>query len=499
MGSAPPARTPPARTPPPRISPRDGTRRPPATPRPGLLVTGAAEIVTMAGGLRRGTAQADAGILAGDSRGGGILARDRRTTGGTTTVGDNLTHDADPLGRGLAVAAWEGRIVAVGPGLEVFARLRSLGLDPEDRARFDRLDVRGCTVTPGLIDPHTHLVFAGTREGEIELRRRGAGYLEILAAGGGILSTVARTRAASVEDLLAHGRRWLDEMLAHGTTTVEAKSGYGLDRETEVRQLVVANRLDRDGPVEIVPTFLGAHAVAPEFRGRPDATDAYVADVIRRQLPAVADQGIARYCDVFCEEGVFSPAQSRRVLEAGVALGLRPRLHADELRPSGGAELAADIGAASADHLAVPSVAGIDALARAADEGRAVVATLLPATTLFLGHAHDAPARELIERGVPVALGSDFNPGTSPTPNLQLVLSLAVLRLEMTAAEALAAVTVNAAYALGLGETHGSIEVGRQADLVAWAVPTHAQIPYWLGANLVLAVVKRGRLVHPAS
>jgi imidazolonepropionase len=449
--------------------------RPARGSRPGLLVTGAAEIVTMAGGLRRGVGQADAAVLRSGA------PRDRGSPGGL-----------------LAVAAWEGRIEAVGPEPDVTAHLRSLGLDFADPARFEILDVPGCTLTPGLVDPHTHLVFGGSREAEVELRRRGVGYLEILAAGGGILSTVARTRAAASGELAAAARRWLDEMLSHGTTTIEAKSGYGLERETELRQLEVTGALAREGPIEIVPTFLGAHAIAPEYRARSDAADAYLDDVIARQLPAVADQGIARYCDVFCEEGVFTAAQSRRVLVAGIALGLLPRLHADELRPSGGAELAADIGAASADHLAVPSAAGVDALARAADDGRAVVATLLPATTLFLRHEHDAPARELIERGIPVALGSDFNPGTSPTPNLQLVLSLAVFRLGMTAAEALVGVTVNAAHALGLGATHGSIEVGRQADLVVWSVPTHEQIPYWLGANIATAVAKRGRIAYLA-
>jgi len=437
----------------------------PGTPDlPGLLIVGAREIVTMAGGLRRGTGQADAATLTAD--------------------------DAS-----LAVACWEGRFLAAGRREDVERRLAADGLDAGDETRFDRIDVGGGTLTPGLIDPHTHLVFAGSREGEIELRRRGATYLEILAAGGGILSTVAATRAASVDELVAHGRRWLREMLRHGATTVEAKSGYGLERDAELRQLEAIGRLDGEGPVELVPTFLGAHAVAPEFRGRPDAADAYVQDVVDVQLPAVAAQGIARFCDVFCEDGVFTPDQSRRVLQAGARLGLVPRLHADELRPSGGAELAVELGAAAADHLGVPSAAGIDALARAADTAAPVIATLLPATSLFLKGEEYGPARELIDRGVPLALGTDFNPGTSPAPNLHLILSLAVLRMGLAPAEALAAVTVNAAHALRLGDSHGSIEPGRQADLVTWGVPTLAQIPYWLGAGLVRGVVKRGRVV----
>ncbi len=327
------------------------------------------------------------------------------------------------------------------------------------------------------------------------LRQQGAGYLEILAAGGGILSTVEQTRAASAEELHAHGRRWLDEMLGHGVTTIEAKSGYGLDTVTELRLLEVTGRLGSEGPIEIVPTFLGAHAVPPEYRGRRAGAEAYVESVVSQQLPAVEAQGVARFCDVFCERGVFSVEQSRRVLEAGLRHGLALRLHADELVPSGGAQLAAEMGATSADHLAAPSREGIAALVDAAEAGSPVVATLLPATSLVLMKEHDAPARVLVDRGVPVALGSDFNPGTSPTPNLQLVLSLAVLRLKLTPSEALVAVTINAAHAVGLGESHGSLEEGRAADLVVWDAPSHELLPYWLGADLARVVVKGGNVV----
>lgn len=424
-----------------------------------ILVVGAAEVATLAGGVRRGARQDDVALLAGERP---------------------------------AVAAVDGRIVGVGPEVEARAILEQLGLGVGEVAV---IDARGGTVTPGLIDPHTHLLFAGTREGELRLRQQGAGYLEILAAGGGILSTVARTRAASDDELLAHGRRWLAEMLCHGTTTVEAKSGYGLDSSTELRLLQVYGRLAADGPVEIVPTFLGAHAVPAEFRERPGGAEAYLESVISDQLPAVAVQGVARFCDVFCEEGVFSADQSRRLLREARRLGLGIRLHADELAPSGGAELAAELGAASADHLAAPSEAGIAAMGVAAAEGRPVVATLLPATTLFLMEDAGAPARAFIEAGVPVALGTDFNPGTSPTANLALVLSLAVLRLKMTPSEALAGVTINAAQALGLAETHGSLEVGKQADLVIWDVPSHELLPYWVGADLARVVVKRGQVV----
>ncbi|HEY0443148.1 MAG TPA: imidazolonepropionase [Candidatus Limnocylindrales bacterium] len=435
---------------------------------PGILVHGATEIVTMAGGLRRGSAQNEPATLVAAPGGG----RDSANA---------------PV-----LACWDGRVVAVGRRADVE---RSLAADGFDLARFTRLDARGGTVTPGLVDAHTHLLFAGTREGELRLRQRGAGYLEILEAGGGILSTVAATRAAPNDALAAHGRRWLGEMLGHGVTTIEAKSGYGLDVETELRLLEVAAELDREGPIDIVPTFLGAHAVPAEFRDRPDATAAYVRAVVEEQLPAVAAQGIARFCDVFCERGVFSAAESREILVAADRLGMEPRLHADELAPSGGAELAAELGAASADHLAAPSEAGIAALGAAAEDGRAVVATLLPATTWFLMSSHYAPARDLIDRGVPVALATDFNPGTSPTANLPLVMTVACLALRLSPAEALAAVTINAAHALRLGDEIGSLEVGKAADVAVWDVPTAEQIPYWPGADLVRTVVKRGRVV----
>ncbi len=435
----------------------------------GLLILGASEIATLAGGLRSGPSQDQPELLRADP-------------GRGSEAGDA------PI-----VATWEDRIVAVGPRAMVERNLEGQGLP---LARFARIDAEGGTITPGLIDPHTHLLFGGSREAELRLRMSGAGYLEILAAGGGILSTVRATRAASAEDLLAHGRRWLEEMLSHGVTTIEAKSGYGLDLPTELLLLETAFNLGREGPIDVLPTWLGAHAVPEEFRRRRDPAEAYTRRLLDEQLPGVAAQGRARFADVFCEEGVFSPDQSRRILLAAEAFGMRSRLHADELAPSGGAELAAEIGALSADHLAAPSEAGIDALAAAAQSERPVVATLLPATTWFLMADHYGPARTLIERGVPLAIGSDFNPGTSPTANLPLVMTIACLELKLTPAEALAAVTINAAHALGLGEEIGSIEPGKLADLAIWRVPSHAQIPYWPGAGLVRTVIKRGRPVY---
>ncbi len=433
--------------------------------KPGLLVHNAAEIATLAGGVRRGEAQNDVALL--------------------------INERGSPAQSSPAVASYEGRIVAVGPLGEVEAHLEWLGIPGSS---MERVDARGGTVTPGLVDPHTHLLFAGTRHAEVEMRQRGHSYLEILAAGGGILQTVRMTRAASDDELLEHGRKWLREMLSHGVTTIEAKSGYGLDTQSELRLLALAETLNEEGPVEVVSTFLGAHAVAPEFRDRPDATEAYVDSVIHEQLPAVAEQGIARFCDIFCEQGVFDAAQSRRVLTAARDLGLTPRLHADQIHNSGGAELAAELGAASADHLAAISDEGIAALATAS-----TVATLLPVPGLFLAEEHAPPARKLIDAGVPVAVGTDFNPGTSPAPNAALAMALAVHQFKMTPAEALAAATINAAAALKIDDSHGSIEVGKHADLTIWNVDTHALLPYWLGADLVTTVIKRGKVVHPAD
>lgn len=436
---------------------------------PGLLIHGASQVATLAGGLRRGARQGDLALL------------DAEEVGGPGAPGAPV------------VACWEGRIIGVGPRDRLE---RGLELGGYSMSRFVRMDADGGVVTPGLVDPHTHLLFAGTREGELVLRQQGAGYLDILAAGGGILSTVAATRAAPSEALAAHGRRWLDEMVRHGVTTIEAKSGYGLDLPTELRLLEVAFQLGREGPVDVLPTFLGAHAVPPEYRSRPKGTEAYVRSVIEDQLPGVAAQGRAVSCDVFCERGVFTADHSRRILQAAAGYGLTVRLHADELAPSGGAELAAELGALSADHLHAPSDEGIAALAAAATGPRPTVATLLPGTTWFLMADEPAPARRFIDAGVPVALGTDFNPGTSPNPNLPLVMTVACLEMKLSPAEALAAVTINAAHAVGVADQVGSLEPGKLADLVIWRASTVGQLPYWVGADLVEMVVKRGRVVY---
>jgi imidazolonepropionase len=378
-----------------------------------------------------------------------------------------------------AVATAGDRIVAVGPS-DLVERSVTLA----DDARV--VDAHGKTVLPGFVDPHTHLVYAGTREREFPLRLAGASYLEILHAGGGILNTVAATRAADEATLAQRTRERLDTALRHGTTTLEIKSGYGLDTATELRQLSAAQRAGRGHAVRTVTTFMGAHAFPPEFR---DAPERYLDLIVEAMIPAVAHGGLATFCDVFCEEGVFDVAQSRRILEAGRAAGLRPKLHADELASSGGAELAAELGAVSADHLVYASDAGLAAMAAAG-----VVAVLLPGTTFSLMGSHYAPARRMIDAGVPVALATDANPGSSPTESMQIIVNLACLQLKLSPSEAIAAATLNAAHALGLAHEVGSLEVGKRADLLVVDAPSHTYLAYHYGTNLAERVIAGGRV-----
>jgi len=417
-----------------------------------LLVEHAAELVTVAGspGPRRGPAQAELGIV----------------------------HD------GAVAAGPDGRILAVGTTASVRA-----GVQVAPKARV--IDASGSTVLPGFVDPHTHAVFAGDRVDEFALRLAGADYMQILAKGGGILSTVRATRAASADELEERTRGFFQEMLRHGTTTVEVKSGYGLSLIEELKMLRVAESLSREGPLAVVPTFLGAHAVPPEFRGRPGA---YLDLVVDRMIPWVAHEGFARFCDVFCERGVFSVEQSRRVLEAGKAYGLAPKIHADQKSSSGGSRLAAEIGAVSADHLEYAADADIDALS-----GTETVAVLLPGAAFMLMETAQVPARRLIEKGVPVALGTDFNPGSSPILSMPLVVGLACLRRLLTPAEAIVAATINAAHAVRLGDEVGSLEPGKQADLVILDAPSHLHLVYWFGRNLVRTVVKGGKVAYTES
>ncbi len=360
--------------------------------------------------------------------------------------------------------------------------------DPLDGV--ETLDGQGGTLIPGFVDPHTHLPWAGSREEEFVQRLAGVSYMDIAAQGGGILSTVRSTREASHDELVASITPRMNQMLTWGTTTAEAKSGYGLSRRDELKQLEAIRDANAAHPVDLVPTLLAAHEVPPEFR---DHRQRYLDLVVNEITPAVAEAGLARFCDVFCEEGVFSVDESRRVLLAGREAGLAPRLHADEFVASGGAELAAELGALSADHLMAISEEGVDAMAAAG-----VTAVLLPGTSFFLMKDAYAPARRLIEAGIPVALATDCNPGSSHTESMPMILVLAVLKLGLTIAEALTAATLNAACCLGLGETIGSVEVGKQADLILLDAPNHLHLAYHYGINPVKAVIKAGEVVHSA-
>jgi len=380
--------------------------------------------------------------------------------------------------RGVAVVVEGGRIAAVGPESELVAR----------HPAAETVDCAGGVLTPGLIDSHTHAVFGRWRADEYMLRCRGMSYMEIARRGGGINASVRDLRERSEDELVELTRVRLAEMLSLGTTTAEVKSGYGLRTEDELKMLRVIRRLGEEGPMDLVPTFLGAHEVPPEYR---DRRDRYVELVIHEMIPAVAEGGLAVFCDVFMEPGVFSGEEARRILEAGLEHGLIPKLHADELEPSGGAELAVELGAASADHLGRVSDEGIRALA-----GSDTVATLLPATLFFLGKRDYAPARRLIDAGATVALATDFNPGSAPGSGLPLVMTMACSQMGMEPLEALVAATAGGARALRLEDGRGTLRVGAPADLVLWGVDDHRQIPYRFGAPLVRGVWKRGERVR---
>jgi imidazolonepropionase len=420
----------------------------------------------------------------------------RAAAAGTTLLITNLAELATPLGTTPRRGAEQARVARLA-GAEVLCvdgRIAFAG-PPEQRRRrhgeladVPRLDGRGGTLVPGFVDPHTHLPWAGSREEEFAQRLAGRTYQEIAAGGGGILASVRATRAAGEEELADLVRRRMDRMLAWGTTTAEAKSGYGLTREDELKQLRAIARAAASHPVDLVPTLLAAHEVPPEHRA---ARGRWVDLVCEEIVPAAAAAGLARFCDVFCERGVFTVEESRRVLAAGARHGLAPRLHADEFADSGGAALAAELGALSADHLMAVSPEGIAALAAAG-----VTAVLLPGTSFFLMNHTWAPARRLVEAGVPVALATDCNPGSSFTESMPMVLVLAVFELRLSVEEALTAATLNAACCLGLGAEVGSVEEGKRADLVLLDSPNLLHLAYHYGINPVAAVVKDGRLVH---
>ncbi|MFX1539615.1 MAG: imidazolonepropionase [Promethearchaeota archaeon] len=349
------------------------------------------------------------------------------------------------------------------------------------------IDAKNKTVLPGLIDPHAHLAFAGSREREFVQKIQGATYMEILESGGGINVTVKATHKASRNTLVRKGQHTLNRMLEYGTTTVEGKSGYGLEPKHEYKQLLAIRDLNLIHPIDVVPTFMGAHIIPTKYKKQPEK---YVNLIIKKMIPTVAKKGLAEFCDVFTEKGVFSIEQSRQILLAGKEHGLIPKVHADEMTTFGGAELAAEVGAVSADHLLKVSKTGINALAKAQ-----VVAVLLPATAFVLMETQYAPARELINAGVPVALATDFNPNCM-TESMQLIMTLACLNMRMTPAEAISAATINAAHAINRSHLVGSLEPSKQADIVIMDVPNHEHIPYHFGVNLVKNVLKNGKIVY---
>ena len=412
-----------------------------------VLITGASQMLTLRGGPRRGNSLSNLGLV----KDGAILVRD-------------------------------GKIVAVGPRAQMERRAEAKSAD--------KFDVGGRVVLPGFVDSHTHLIHAGSRAEEYELKIQGASYEEIARKGGGILNSVKKLRAATKEALKRRAASALGEFAAHGTTTLEAKSGYGLDVASELKILDLHRELNQEQPLEIVSTFLGAHVVPAEFRGQADGADKYLDLLMEKLLPEVVVRDLAEYCDVFCERGAFTVGQSKKLLAKAKEHGLASRLHAEQLSRTGATQLAVEMGAASCDHLEHVNDVDIRALAKSK-----TVATLLPGCDFHLGLKEYAPARKLIAAGAIVALATDYNPGTSPTMSMPIVLSLACDQLRMTPAEAIAAATINGAAALGRENAIGSLEEGKQADFAAYEVEDYREIPYYFGMNLCWMTMKRGEIV----
>jgi len=375
-----------------------------------------------------------------------------------------------------ALAVKEGRVAWIGRSEE-----------GEKLEALSYLDVQGKVISPGLVDPHTHFVFAGSREHELALKQAGVPYLDILASGGGILSTVQSTKNSTEEELLAKSSFHLERMISYGVTTVEGKSGYGLDRETELKQLLVMKKLQEKYPIQIVSTFLGPHAVPSEYKGESDL----FLDEMISLLKEIKEQSLAEYVDIFCETGVFTVEQSKRFLKEGKKLGFGLKIHADEIDSLGGTELAVTLGATSADHLVAASEDGIKQLSNSN-----TVAVLLPGTTFYLGKEHFAKARKMIDGGAAVALATDFNPGSCVTENLQMIMSLAALKLKMSAEEIWNAVTINAAFAIGKEDVAGTLTIGAQADFVIWDIPNYHYLPYHFGVNHANSVFVAGEMIR---
>jgi imidazolonepropionase len=417
-----------------------------------LLITGASQLLTLRGrGPRRGRALTNLGIL----KDGALLVRD-------------------------------GRITAIG----TCAKMEAL---PE-AASAEKLDVGHRVVLPGFVDSHTHLIHAASRAEEYELKIAGASYEEIARKGGGILNSVKKLRAAAPEELKRRAHRALAQFASYGTTTVEAKSGYGLDAASELKILRLHKQLAEEQPLDIVSTFLGAHVVPAEFRGIASGVQGYIALLTEKLIPEVARENLAEFCDVFCDRGAFTPEQAMQILETAKRYGLTARVHAEQLARTGAVQLAVKLGAASCDHLEQINSRDIAALGKSK-----TVATLLPGCDFHLGLRQYAPARKLIDAGAIVALATDYNPGTSPTWSMPMILSLACSQLRMTPAEAITAATINAAYALRRENRIGSLGVGKLADLAVFDVADYREIPYYFGVNTCWMTIKRGVIVYAAK
>ena len=378
-----------------------------------------------------------------------------------------------------ALAIKDGKIVFVGTTNELMNAVKI-------NEKTIQIDATNKLVTPGFVDPHVHLIFAGSRENELTMKLAGKTYLEILEAGGGILKTVKETRKATIEELVENGKNILDKMLKHGTTTVEAKSGYGLSTKDEIKSLEAVRVLDKQHPIDLVPTFLGAHAIPPEFKGR---TDEYVDLVISEMLPKVAEKGLAEFCDVFCEKGIFSIDQTRKILLAAKNLGIKMIIHIDEIVDTNGAALAAELKAVQTGHLLQSNDTGLKAMAKAG-----VIAILLPGTPFCLMMKDYAPARKMIEYGIPVAIATDLNPNCW-TESMLMTIVLSCYNMKMSPAEALTAATINAACAIQRENEIGSLEVGKKADIAIFEVPNYYFLSYQFGINLVSKVIKNGKIV----
>lgn len=396
---------------------------------------------------------------------------------GVPRTGENMSELA--IINDGAIAVKDDRIIFIGSTEELQSKF-------EFGKILTKIDASNKLVTPGFVDPHTHIIFEGSRENELSMKLEGKSYIEILESGGGILKTVRETRNASIEKLVQNGKKILDNMMAFGTTTIEAKSGYGLTTKSEIKQLEAMQILNDDHPIDIVPTFLGAHAVPPEYEKKPDK---YVDLIISDMIPRIAKEGLAVFCDVFCEKGIFSIKQTRKILKTAMRYGLKPQIHIDEIVDTNGALLASELRAIQTGHVLKSNDEGLKAMA---DAG--VIATLLPATPFCLMLNQYAPARKMIELGLPIALATDLNPNCW-TESMQMIIALACYHMKLSPAEALAASTINAACAIQNHDEIGSIEIGKKADLIVFDVPNHQFLPYHFGVNLVSKVIKNGKIV----